>query len=263
VTALLEVTQLSVRFRRARRSVDAVSDASLRLAPGETLALVGESGSGKTTLARAVLGLTRPASGSIRFEGMEIGGLPPEKRPAAFRRSIQAVFQDPASSLNPRWRVEKILAEPIAALGLADDGRAARAMIDEALTAVGLSPRDVPKFPHELSGGQRQRISIARALMSRPRLLVCDEPTSALDVSVQAQILNLMRDLQDRFGLSLLFITHNLAVVRQIAHRVAVMQRGRIVEEREADALFVAPENAYTRALLAAVPQRPRASTPS
>jgi peptide/nickel transport system ATP-binding protein len=256
MSALLAMSDVSVRFGKGARAFDAVIDAALEIAPGETLALVGESGSGKTTLARAVLGLTRIHAGSIRFAGQEIGDQAPEKRSRETRRAIQAVFQDPASSLNPRWRVGRILSEPILALALAERAEERATLIERSLLAVGLSAADAVKFPHQLSGGQRQRISIARALMSRPQLLVCDEPTSALDVSVQAQILNLMRDLQAQFGLSLLFITHNLAVVRQIADRVAVMQRGRIVEVATAEALFTAPKADYTRALLAAVPSR-------
>lgn len=257
MSALLEIANLSVRFGRGAQAIEAVSAASLTLARGETLAIVGESGSGKTTLARAVLGLNRIAGGSIRFERTEIGNLPPERRSADIRRAVQAVFQDPAASLNPRWRVAQILAEPVRALSLAgDDSEMQKKLIAESLHAVGLGESDMVKYPHQLSGGQRQRISIARALMSRPRLLVCDEPTSALDVSVQAQILNLIRDVQMQFGLSLLFITHNLAVVRQIADRVTVMQKGRIVETATADTLFGPPQADYTRSLIAAVPKR-------
>lgn len=256
MSALLRVENLSVRFGSGSRLVLAVRGAGLSVATGETLAVVGESGSGKTTLARAVLGLTRIAGGVIRFDGEVIGGVPPERRNASTRRALQAIFQDPAASLNPRWRVAEILHEPVRALRLAETKADADRLVAESLRAVGLSVSDAAKFPHQLSGGQRQRISIARALMSRPRLLVCDEPTSALDVSVQAQILNLMQDLQAEFGLSLLFITHNLAVVRQIADRVVVMQNGEIVETATADALFAAPRSAYTRSLLAAVPKR-------
>jgi peptide/nickel transport system ATP-binding protein len=256
MSVILQVEAVSVRFGGGARAIDAVCEAGLTVSSGETLALVGESGSGKTTLARAVLGLVSISAGAIRFRGEAIGGVRPERRSPQTRRALQAIFQDPAASLNPRWRVAQILAEPVRALGLAATRPDEERLIAESLHAVGLAPADAAKFPHQLSGGQRQRISIARALMSRPQLLVCDEPTSALDVSVQAQILNLMRDLQAAFGLSLLFITHNLAVVRQIADRVAVMQNGRIVETADVETLFAAPQAGYTRALLAAVPRR-------
>jgi len=214
-----------------RRMLRAVDRVSFTVEPGETLALVGESGSGKSTVARLIVGLYTPSEGSVQFNG----------------RRMQMIFQDPYASLNPRWRVRDIVAEPILVLQT-------RARVDELLVQVGLSPDDGEKYPHEFSGGQRQRISIARALAGEPDFLVCDEPTSALDVSVQAQILNLMTDLQSRLGLTYLFISHNLAVVSQVADRVAVMYCGRIVEIARAADLFTRPRHPYTRMLLDAVP---------
>jgi len=214
--------------RRLLRAVDRVS---LTIDKGETLALVGESGCGKSTVARLIVGLYAPTEGRIAFHG----------------RRLQMIFQDPYASLNPRWRVRDIVAEPVRILGT-------RARVEEMLLQVGLSPEDGDKYPHEFSGGQRQRISIARALAGEPDLLVCDEPTSALDVSVQAQILNLMIDLQSRLGLTYLFISHNLAVVSQVADRVGVMYFGRVVELAPAASLFARPRHPYTRMLLDAVP---------
>src|SRR5437764_6087278 len=214
--------------RRLLRAVDRVS---LEIAEGETFALVGESGSGKSTVARLIVGLYQPTEGRIAYRG----------------RRMQMIFQDPYASLNPRWRVRDIVEEPIRALRTP-------ARVDELLLQVGLSADDGEKYPHEFSGGQRQRISIARALAGEPDFLVCDEPTSALDVSVQAQILNLMTDLQARLGLTYLFISHNLAVVSQVADRVGVMYCGRIVEFARAADLFTRPRHPYTRMLLDAVP---------
>jgi peptide/nickel transport system ATP-binding protein len=214
-----------------RRLLRAVDDVSFEVTPGETLALVGESGCGKSTLARLVVGLHAPTAGRIDFRG----------------RRMQMIFQDPYASLNPRWRVRDIIAEPIKAFNLEKE-------ISQLLVQVGLSPDDGDKYPHEFSGGQRQRISIARALAGEPDFLVCDEPTSALDVSVQAQILNLMTDLQQRLGLTYVFISHNLAVVSQIADRVGVMYLGRVVELGAAAELFARPRHPYTRMLLDAVP---------
>jgi peptide/nickel transport system ATP-binding protein len=217
--------------REPRRMLRAVDRVSFAIAKGETLALVGESGCGKSTVARLIVGLYAPTEGRIEFHG----------------RRLQMIFQDPYASLNPRWRVQDIVAEPIRVLGT-------RQRVDELLVQVGLSPEDGEKYPHEFSGGQRQRISIARALAGEPDLLVCDEPTSALDVSVQAQILNLMIDLQSRLGLTYLFISHNLAVVSQVAERVGVMYFGRVVELAPAAQLFSRPRHPYTRMLLDAVP---------
>jgi peptide/nickel transport system ATP-binding protein len=217
--------------REPRRLLRAVDDVTFEVTPGETLALVGESGCGKSTLARLVVGLHAPTAGRIEFRG----------------RRMQMIFQDPYASLNPRWRVRDIIAEPIKAFNLEKE-------ISQLLVQVGLSPDDGEKYPHEFSGGQRQRISIARALAGEPDFLVCDEPTSALDVSVQAQILNLMTDLQQRLGLTYVFISHNLAVVSQIADRVGVMYLGRVVELGAAAELFARPRHPYTRMLLDAVP---------
>ncbi|MFC7474760.1 ABC transporter ATP-binding protein [Dankookia sp. GCM10030260] len=234
-----------------RRTLKAVDGVSFDIPKGTTLSLVGESGCGKSTVARLVVGLYRPSRGQVRFEGIE---LEKARADAETRRRMQMIFQDPYASLNPRWRVQDIVAEPIRAFGLAQGAAALRERVGELLTQVGLSPLDGEKFPHEFSGGQRQRISIARALSSNPDFLVCDEPTSALDVSVQAQILNLMKDLQQRLGLTYLFISHNLAVVRQVSDRIGVMYLGRLVELAPAETLFTAPRHPYTRALMEAIP---------
>ena len=239
--------------RSQRVFLKAVDGVSFAVARGETLALVGESGCGKSTVARLVVGLYRPTSGRVLFDGMEMATLPAAER-ARCRRRMQMIFQDPYASLNPRWRVRDIVAEPLRAFGLVE-GRAELAeRVGALLAQVGLSPADGEKYPHEFSGGQRQRISIARALSSNPEFLVCDEPTSALDVSVQAQILNLMRDLQETLGLTYLFISHNLAAVRHISDRVGVMYLGRIVEIADSETLFSAPRHPYTRMLLEAIP---------
>src|SRR5690349_13876778 len=232
----------------------AVDGVSFGIAKGETFALVGESGSGKTTVARMVVGLLPPSSGDVLIDGVSMTD--PRQAPARrkLRRRIQMVFQDPYASLNPRFRVDSIIAEPIRAFDLIQGERDIQARIGELLTLVGLHPDDGQKFPHQFSGGQRQRIAIARALASDAEFIVCDEPTSALDVSVQAQILNLMRDLQDKFGLTYLFISHNLAVVRHMASRIGVMYLGRIVEIAQGRELFANPRMPYTRMLLGAVP---------
>jgi len=232
------------------RILRAVDDVSFAIRKGETLALVGESGCGKSTVARMIVGLYPPSRGRIMFDGADLA----EPASAPLRRRMQMIFQDPYASLNPRWRVRAIVAEPVVAQGLATDGKGLAARVAELLLQVGLSPEDGDKFPHEFSGGQRQRISIARALSSNPEFLVCDEPTSALDVSVQAQILNLMKDLQDRLGLTYLFISHNLAVVAHIATRVGVMYLGRLVEINDAKPLFERPRHPYTRMLIDAIP---------
>ena len=231
----------------------AVDGVSFAVAKGETLSLVGESGCGKSTVARLVVGLYRPTSGRVLFDGMEMAALPPAEH-ARYRRRMQMIFQDPYASLNPRWRVRDIVAEPLRAFGLVDGRAELGERVGALLTQVGLSPADGEKYPHEFSGGQRQRISIARALSSNPEFLVCDEPTSALDVSVQAQILNLMRDLQEELGLTYLFISHNLAAVRHISDRVGVMYLGRIVETADSGTLFSTPRHPYTRMLLEAIP---------
>ena len=215
---------------------------------------MGESGSGKSTVARMTVGLLRPTAGTVTIDGIDMWAPARADERQKLRRRLQMIFQDPFASLNPRWRVERIIADPIKAFGLAKDNAEIEHRVGELLTLVGLDPADGAKYPHEFSGGQRQRICIARALSSNPEFLVCDEPTSALDVSVQAQILNLMRDLQDRLGLSYLFISHNLAVVRHMATRIGVMYLGRIVEMAPAAELFDAPRHPYTRLLLDALP---------
>jgi peptide/nickel transport system ATP-binding protein len=235
--------------RQLLRAVDGVS---FDVSKGETLALVGESGCGKSTVARLIVGLYALSRGRIEFDGLDLAAAGTDA--PALRRRMQMIFQDPYASLNPRWRVLDIVAEPIRVLGLADSPRAERARVAELLGQVGLAPEDGEKYPHEFSGGQRQRISIARALSGNPEFLVCDEPTSALDVSVQAQILNLMTELQERLGLTYLFISHNLAVVSHVADRVGVMYLGRVVELAGADALFAAPRHPYTRMLMDAIP---------
>ncbi|MGK9164807.1 ATP-binding cassette domain-containing protein [Inquilinus limosus] len=264
--ALVEAVGLSRRFdlskpwlarlldRSPRLTLKAVQDVSFSIARGETLALVGESGSGKSTIARMAVGLLPPSDGAVLIDGIDLSD--PTKKPQLqkLRRRIQMIFQDPYASLNPRWRVDRIVAEPIRAFGLASSPVETAEKVAELLRRVGLDPRDGRKFPHEFSGGQRQRICIARALASEPEFIVCDEPTSALDVSVQAQILNLMRDLQDQFGLTYLFISHNLAVVRHMASRIGVVYLGRMVELAPARSLFRAPRHPYTRMLLDALP---------
>jgi peptide/nickel transport system ATP-binding protein len=242
-----------VLARQHRLLLHAVEDVSFEIRRGETLGLVGESGCGKSTVARLIVGLYRLNAGSISYEGMDIGALAQGRGSRTLRRRLQMIFQDPYASLNPRWRVADIVAEPIRAQRLAR-GRALRARVDELLTQVGLAAADGQKYPHQFSGGQRQRISIARALASEPAFLVCDEPTSALDVSVQAQVLNLMRDLQRALGLTYLFISHNLAVVHHVADRVGVMYLGRVVELADKRALFANPQHPYTRMLLDAIP---------
>jgi peptide/nickel transport system ATP-binding protein len=234
-----------------KRLLRAVDGLNLSVPKGTTLSLVGESGCGKSTVARLAVGLYRPSAGQVVFDGRDLA----EARAASDqRRRMQMIFQDPYASLNPRWRVRDIVAEPIRAFGLLPDRAAQEARVAELLTQVGLSPLDGHKFPHEFSGGQRQRISIARALSSNPEFLVCDEPTSALDVSVQAQILNLMKELQSRMGLTYLFISHNLAVVRQVSDQIGVMYLGRIAELAPAESLFRRPRHPYTRALMEAIP---------
>ena len=239
--------------REERLLLKAVQDVSLQIGKRETFALVGESGSGKSTVAKMVVGLLEPTAGRVTIDGVDMWSANAEDM-TALRRRIQMIFQDPYASLNPRWRVGAIVADPLKAFGLAGDAQAMDAKVGDLLRLVGLDPADMHKYPHEFSGGQRQRICIARALSSNPEFLVCDEPTSALDVSVQAQILNLMRDLQDRLGLTYLFISHNLAVVRHMATRIGVMYLGRLVETQPSADLFRQPRHPYTRMLLDAVP---------
>jgi peptide/nickel transport system ATP-binding protein len=237
--------------RKPRQILRAVDGVSFAIEKGETLGLVGESGCGKSTVARLIVGLYRPTRGEIRYAGRLVDFADPE---LALRRTMQMIFQDPYASLNPRWRVKDIVAEPIRAHGLAQTPAALASKVVALLEQVGLAGADGAKYPHQFSGGQRQRISIARALATDPAFLICDEPTSALDVSVQAQVLNLMRRLQHELGLTYLFISHNLAVVHHIADRVGVMYLGHVVEFARTRQLFTSPQHPYTRMLLAAVP---------
>jgi oligopeptide transport system ATP-binding protein len=254
---LLEASDLRVWFPRSRGFlrgrdwVRAVDGVSLEVAAGETLAIVGESGCGKTTLGRALSLLQRPTGGMVRFAGVELTGLGGRRLRAA-RRRLQMIFQDPYGSLDPRQRVGAIIAEPLRIAGA--DAATRRRRVAELLDRVGLGPESAMRLPREFSGGQRQRIGIARALAAEPRLIVCDEPLSALDVSIQAQIVNLLVRLQRQLGLAYVFISHDLAVVRQVATRIGVMYLGRVVELAEADALFAAPRHPYTVALLSSAP---------
>ena len=247
--------------RKPRQFVHAVDDVEFTIDRGTTLALVGESGCGKSTVARLLVGLYAPTRGRVVFDGVDTvatGG----SRPKSIRRRMQMIFQDPYASLNPRWKVSDIVAEPLREHGFGDEGgggggavrQRVMSRVDELLASVGLAAADAQKFPHQFSGGQRQRISIARALATQPEFLICDEPTSALDVSVQAQVLNIMKDLQSRHGLTYLFISHNLAVVRHVSDRVGVMYLGRIVELADKQELFARPRHPYTRMLLDAIP---------
>ena len=257
---LLAVTGLVRDYRLPRRRLlepaprlRALHGVDLGIARGESFGLVGESGCGKSTLARCLLALERPSAGSVRFMGRDLFALPAGEL-RALRRHLQIVFQDPYGSLDPRHSVGRIVAEPLGLLASESRGER-RARVAEALSAVGLAPGDAEKYPHEFSGGQRQRIAIARALITRPDLIVADEPVSALDVSVQAQVLNLMMDLQARLGLTYLIISHDLSVVRHVTDRVAVMYLGRIVEQGPTAEVFAAPAHPYTRMLLEAVPR--------
>ena len=254
MSALLKVRDLCVTFppRRGRVPVRAVEGVSFEIAPGQTLGLVGESGSGKTTTGRAILQLQAASSGSVELLGRELTTMGRGEL-RAMRRHMQFVLQNPYSSLHPRMTVAQILTEPLAVHGTV--GKGARAdRVAELMTLVGMDPAAVGRYPHEFSGGQRQRIVIARALAVNPDFVVCDEPVSALDVRTQAQIVDLLRDLQDRLGLSYLFIAHDLAIVRAVAHRVAVMYGGRIVELGEADQVYGSPTHPYTKTLMEAVP---------
>jgi len=237
-----------------RRIVHAVEDVSFDITQGTTFALVGESGCGKSTIARCLAGILRPTSGTVLFMNTELAAMRGRRALLPFKRNLQMIFQDPYSSLNPRWRVGRTIAEPIVTHALLVGRRQIEERIAELLRLVGLTPVDARKFPHQFSGGQKQRISIARALASEPAFIICDEPTSALDVSVQAQILNLMRQLQERLGLTYLLITHNLAVVANMADTIAVMYLGRIVECGPAQGIIDRPSHPYTRLLLDTVP---------
>jgi oligopeptide transport system ATP-binding protein len=257
---LLEVADLVKHFPIKRgvlidREVDqvrAVDGISFSIPRGETLGLVGESGSGKSTACRAVLQLIKPTSGSVRFEGREIAGLS-RRQMRPLRREMQMIFQDPYASLNPRKRVGQIVGDPLRRQGVAS-GAEMRHRVQELLERVGLSPEHYNRFPHEFSGGQRQRIGIARALALQPKLVIADEPVSALDVSIQAQIINLLDDLQDELGLTYLFVAHDIGVVRHISDRIAVMHDGKIVEQGTADQVCEHPSDDYTKKLLSAVP---------
>ena len=240
--------------RKPRAFVHAVDGVSFTIARGRTLALVGESGCGKSTVARLLVGLYAPTRGDVRFDGIDIKTTLAGDGARALRRRMQMIFQDPYASLNPRWKVEDIVGEPLREHGLITGKDELKARVGELLRSVGLAPADMEKFPHQFSGGQRQRISIARALATQPEFLVCDEPTSALDVSVQAQVLNIMKDLQRERGLTYLFISHNLAVVRHVSDEVGVMYLGRLVELAPKAELFARPRHPYTRMLLDAIP---------
>lgn len=259
--AMLQVEQLSLRFcthhslfAHKRRYVQAVDAVSFSIDKGESFGLVGESGSGKSTIARLLTGLYRPDSGKIYFEGVELGALDKGKSQLAHRCAMQMVFQNPYSSLNPRMKVKEIIAEPMIFHGLADK-RQAQTVTSDLIDYVGLAKNAGEKYPHEFSGGQRQRISIARALASRPRLLICDEPTSALDVSVQAQILNLLKDLQEELQLTMLFISHDLPVIRQMCDRIAVMKFGKLLEMGSSEQIFEQAGHEYTRELIGLMPR--------
>ncbi|QXE34845.1 ABC transporter ATP-binding protein [Streptomyces sp. GMY02] len=249
---LIEAVDLRREFRRGRRNVNAVDGVSLTVGAGETLGIVGESGSGKTTLGRMLVRLLDPTEGRLRYRGTEIGAAP-EKQLRPFRRELQMIFQDPVSSLNPRRSVGESVADPLRAAGVLDEDRIV-GRVRELLERVGLDPDRYDRYPHEFSGGQRQRVGIARALAAEPRLIVCDEPVSALDVTTQAQVTALLAELQRELGLALVFIAHDLAVVRQVSDRVAVMRHGRIVEQGTVEEVYGAPSDPYTRQLLAAVP---------
>src|SRR5579885_1797914 len=258
---LLEVRGLSMHFpvsegmivRRQIGAVKAVDGVDFAIRRGETLGLVGESGCGKTTMGRCILRLEKPTAGAILYDGLDIAKLD-RKQLVSLRRKIQVIFQDPYSSLNPRMKVGSIIAEPMKVHGVEPDGAKREARVRELLSLCGLDPNFADRYPHEMSGGQRQRVGIARALALNPEFIVCDEAVSALDVSIQAQIINLLEDLRDRFNLTYLFIAHDLSVVRHLCQRVAVMYLGRIVELADCDELFDNPLHPYTRALLAAVP---------
>ena len=260
--ALLQVKDVSLRFTTKdsmfpsrREYVQANNHVSFEINEGETFGLVGESGSGKSTIARVITGLYPPNEGQIIFEGIDLTALKSEKERRPFRRQMQMVFQNPYSSLNPRMKVADIIAEPIRFHHLAENERQIQDIVGDLLDHVGLGRQAGLKYPHEFSGGQRQRISIARALATRPRLLICDEPTSALDVSVQAQILNLLKDLQQELKLTMLFISHDLPVIRQMCDRIGVMQKGTLLEVAKTEDLFLSPQHEYSRKLISLMPE--------
>ena len=267
MTALVQASDLAMTFdvsppwltrvleRRPQVFLHAVDGVSFEIEKGKTLALVGESGCGKSTVAKLLVGLYEPTRGGFSFDGQDAHAAFKTPGGLALRKRIQMIFQDPYASLNPRWQVADIVGEPLSEHGLVTDPALLKRRVGELLESVGLSPLDAPKYPHQFSGGQRQRISIARALATEPDFLVCDEPTSALDVSVQAQVLNIMKDLQRRLGLTYLFISHNLAVVRHVSDQVGVMYLGRLVELADKHALFASPRHPYTRMLLDAIPK--------
>lgn len=261
---LSEPWMARVIYRRPKRYLDAVDDVSFSIERGKTYALVGESGSGKSTIARIAVGLLGPTSGTVRIDGHDLHDRSmSEADHRRIRQRLQMIFQSPFASLNPRWRVGSILAEPLRVFGLVKDKGAELDRVHELLDQVGLSATDARRFPHEFSGGQRQRISIARALASNPDFIVCDEPTSALDVSVQAQVLNLLKRLQEDLGLTYLFITHDLAVVRVMAHHIGVLKSGRLVEERDTAGLIESPQSDYTRMLIRSAPRIREAPAPA
>ncbi len=265
-TALVQVSGLAKVFdvsppwlnrvleRKPKLYVHAVDGVSFTIEKGKTLALVGESGCGKSTVARLLVGLSGPTRGTVRFDGQDTQAMLSTPEGRELHKRMQMIFQDPYASLNPRWKVRDIVGEPLREHGLVKDEASLKAKVAELLSSVGLAAADVEKFPHQFSGGQRQRISIARALATQPEFLVCDEPTSALDVSVQAQVLNIMKDLQRERGLTYLFISHNLAVVRHVSDHVGVMYLGRLVELADKASLFATPRHPYTRMLLDAIP---------
>ncbi len=241
-----------VLARQDKKILKAADHVSFHIRKGTTFGLVGESGSGKSTVARMIAGLTRPTSGTILFDGVDKWSAAAQT--VAMRRRFQMIFQDPYASLNPRWTVEQLIAEPLQVLGITSSKQETAERVQEALRRVRMKPDDAKKYPHQFSGGQRQRIAVARALASRPEFIICDEPTSALDVSVQAQVLNLMRDLQEEFGLTYLLISHNLAVIRHMCDDIGVMQRGQLVEVGDAQAVLDDPQHQYTKDLMRAIP---------
>ena len=258
---LLQIQGLDVTFTSPRlgwrgksMTVHALKDINLQVKPGEVLGVVGESGSGKSTLAKTIVGLVEPASGVMQYEGVDLPTGRHRNRQHRVRQKIQMIFQDPYSSLNNRHTVERIIAEPVRLYGLSNDKAHTRKLVASMLDLVEIPQQSLLKYPHQFSGGQRQRIAIARALIAQPEFLICDEPTSALDVSIQAQLLNLLKDLQQTFGLTMLFISHNLGVIRQMAGRVVVLKNGRLLETAESEAFFTSPKDSYSQQLLAETP---------